>query len=357
MRSVPNHRLRVTRRHQTAARPCSTLPRSHCALPDQLPHTAATTLADGQQPWFKRRSASPPRRRACVLDQKCRARATARRRSSTRSYAAGPSEGMLPRYRSDRSVPPRDTGPRLRTRNALTAALGTVAGGVEMHVLSRSLSSPSRSNPHRVRTTMRAVVITEHGGPEVLQVQQRPDPPVGPGEVRIAVKAAGINFADTLARTGLYPDAPKVPCVVGYEVAGEVGSSSASGPRRELAPDGETGRGAQALEPSSVVRRAEESVVPRRIGSTRCAGTDVLAEGRHAGSGACGGRRSCRCGRAPPAGARGAGRRSRSGSPGQIRRPLHAALAGLVGGMPLPSISGWMMPSLKPNEVLSFGSM
>jgi NADPH:quinone reductase-like Zn-dependent oxidoreductase len=71
---------------------------------------------------------------------------------------------------------------------------------------------------------MRAVVITEHGGPEVLQVQERPDPPVGPGEVRIAVRAAGINFADTLARTGLYPDAPKVPCVVGYEVAGEVES-------------------------------------------------------------------------------------------------------------------------------------
>ena len=46
----------------------------------------------------------------------------------------------------------------------------------------------------------------------------------GPGEVRIAVKAAGINFADTLARIGLYPDAPKLPCVVGYEVAGEIES-------------------------------------------------------------------------------------------------------------------------------------
>jgi NADPH:quinone reductase-like Zn-dependent oxidoreductase len=74
---------------------------------------------------------------------------------------------------------------------------------------------------------MRAVVITEHGGPEVLQVQEQPDPPVGPGEVRIAVRAAGINFADTLARTGLYPDAPKVPCVVGYEAAGTVESVGA----------------------------------------------------------------------------------------------------------------------------------
>jgi NADPH:quinone reductase-like Zn-dependent oxidoreductase len=71
---------------------------------------------------------------------------------------------------------------------------------------------------------MRAVVITEHGGPEVLRVEDRPDPPVGRGEVRIAVKAAGINFADTVARVGLYPDSPPIPCVVGYEVAGEIES-------------------------------------------------------------------------------------------------------------------------------------
>jgi NADPH:quinone reductase-like Zn-dependent oxidoreductase len=58
----------------------------------------------------------------------------------------------------------------------------------------------------------------------VLQVEERPDPAVGPGEVRIAVRAAGINFADTMARTGLYPDAPKTPCVLGYEVAGEIES-------------------------------------------------------------------------------------------------------------------------------------
>jgi synaptic vesicle membrane protein VAT-1 len=69
---------------------------------------------------------------------------------------------------------------------------------------------------------MRAVVITRHGGPEVLRVEERPDPPVGPGEVRIVVRAAGINFADLMARSGVYPDAPPTPCVVGYEVGGEV---------------------------------------------------------------------------------------------------------------------------------------
>jgi NADPH:quinone reductase-like Zn-dependent oxidoreductase len=71
---------------------------------------------------------------------------------------------------------------------------------------------------------MRAVVITRTGGPDVLRVEERPDPPVGRGEIRIAVKASGINFADLMARSGLYPDAPSPPSVVGYEVAGEVES-------------------------------------------------------------------------------------------------------------------------------------
>jgi len=69
---------------------------------------------------------------------------------------------------------------------------------------------------------VRAVVITKAGPPEVLQVQERPDPVAGPGQVAIDVRAAGVNFADTMARVGLYPDAPKLPAVVGYEVAGTV---------------------------------------------------------------------------------------------------------------------------------------
>ncbi len=69
---------------------------------------------------------------------------------------------------------------------------------------------------------MRAVVITKHGGPGVLQVQDKADPALLPGHVRIEVAAAGINFADVMARMGLYADAPKTPCVVGYEVAGTI---------------------------------------------------------------------------------------------------------------------------------------
>ena len=69
---------------------------------------------------------------------------------------------------------------------------------------------------------MRAVVLTRTGGPDVFEVREWPAPAVGPGEVRIAVRAAGLNFADTMARVGFYPDAPKPPCVLGYEVAGEI---------------------------------------------------------------------------------------------------------------------------------------
>jgi NADPH:quinone reductase-like Zn-dependent oxidoreductase len=69
---------------------------------------------------------------------------------------------------------------------------------------------------------MRAVVITRHGAPEVLEVQERPDPTPGAGEVVVDVRAVGVNFAEVMARMGLYAAAPKPPCVVGYEVAGTI---------------------------------------------------------------------------------------------------------------------------------------
>ena len=69
---------------------------------------------------------------------------------------------------------------------------------------------------------MRALVIPRTGPPEVLEVQERPDPRPGAGEVLVEVRAAGINFADLMARQGMYPDAPKLPAVMGYEFAGDV---------------------------------------------------------------------------------------------------------------------------------------
>jgi NADPH:quinone reductase-like Zn-dependent oxidoreductase len=55
-----------------------------------------------------------------------------------------------------------------------------------------------------------------------LAVRETADPEPGPGQVRIRVHAAGLNFAEVMAAQGLYPDAPKPPCVVGYEVAGVI---------------------------------------------------------------------------------------------------------------------------------------
>ena len=69
---------------------------------------------------------------------------------------------------------------------------------------------------------MRQVVITRRGGPEVLEVREAPDLKPAPGQVRIRVRAAGVNFADVMARVGMYPDAPPLPGVLGYEVSGEI---------------------------------------------------------------------------------------------------------------------------------------
>ncbi len=56
----------------------------------------------------------------------------------------------------------------------------------------------------------------------MLRVLERPDPEPTAGEVRVRVELAGLNFADVMARMGLYPDAPKLPCTVGYEVSGVI---------------------------------------------------------------------------------------------------------------------------------------
>jgi len=66
------------------------------------------------------------------------------------------------------------------------------------------------------------IVIPKTGTSDVLRVEQQELAPPAAGEVQVEVHAAGVNFADILARQGLYPDAPPLPTVVGYEVAGVV---------------------------------------------------------------------------------------------------------------------------------------
>jgi NADPH:quinone reductase-like Zn-dependent oxidoreductase len=80
------------------------------------------------------------------------------------------------------------------------------------------------------------MVIPRHGGADVFEVREASDPLPGDGEIRIRVRASGINFADILARIGLYPDAPHPPVVVGYEVSGVV---DAVGPGVTTAHEGD----------------------------------------------------------------------------------------------------------------------
>jgi len=81
---------------------------------------------------------------------------------------------------------------------------------------------------------MRSVWIPRPGPPDVLEVREGPDPIARAGEVVIGVRAAGVNFADVSARLGVYPDAPPYPCVVGYEVSGQVTATGEG--VRDLAP-------------------------------------------------------------------------------------------------------------------------
>ncbi|MBC7792345.1 MAG: zinc-binding dehydrogenase [Clostridia bacterium] len=75
---------------------------------------------------------------------------------------------------------------------------------------------------------MKRVWMTRVGAPEVLELREEADPTPQDGEVRIRVEAAGVNFAEVMARIGVYPDAPKLPAVMGYEVAGIVNASRVS---------------------------------------------------------------------------------------------------------------------------------
>ena len=75
-----------------------------------------------------------------------------------------------------------------------------------------------------LQETAMAFVVRFHqiGGPEVLTIEQVDVPPPGPGEVRIAVKALGLNRAEAMFRSGQYLEQPTFPARLGYEAAGTV---------------------------------------------------------------------------------------------------------------------------------------
>src|ERR1700712_3954938 len=69
---------------------------------------------------------------------------------------------------------------------------------------------------------MQAITMTGPGGPEVLVIGEVPDPVAGPGEVVIAVAAAGVNRADLMQRQGFYPPPPGASDVIGLECSGRI---------------------------------------------------------------------------------------------------------------------------------------
>jgi putative PIG3 family NAD(P)H quinone oxidoreductase len=92
---------------------------------------------------------------------------------------------------------------------------------------------PDGGQPPRRRTArsdMRAVVITEPGGPDVLKLSDVPDPVAGPGDALIEIVAAGVNRADVMQRQGFYPPPPGAPPYPGLECSGRI---AALGPGTE----------------------------------------------------------------------------------------------------------------------------
>lgn len=69
----------------------------------------------------------------------------------------------------------------------------------------------------------RKVVVSKHGGPEVLQVIEEPLPEPGPGKVRVRVEAAGVSAYDLMMRaSGIFPGMPRVPFTLGEDLVGVV---------------------------------------------------------------------------------------------------------------------------------------
>jgi NADPH2:quinone reductase len=79
----------------------------------------------------------------------------------------------------------------------------------------------------------RSYYIVKHGSPkEAFQLREEAIPEPKPGAIRVQVEGFGINFADIMARKGLYQDAPPLPCIVGYEVVGRTMDDATVGNER-----------------------------------------------------------------------------------------------------------------------------
>src|SRR4051812_12155865 len=115
---------------------------------------------------------------------------------------------------------------------------------------------------------MRAIVVREPGGPEVLEIREVPDPQPREGDLIVRVRGAGVNRADLLQRLGRYPPPPGESDILGMEIAGEVEQAAGAwqrgdGGRALRAGGGYAGRAG--------VPAAQAMRIPRQLSSEEAA--------------------------------------------------------------------------------------
>ncbi len=88
--------------------------------------------------------------------------------------------------------------------------------------LNAGLVAKQRRGSAYEEISMKAIVVHEWGGPEVLSTEEVPDPQTGAGEVLVRLKAVGINPAETYMRSGAYAYLPELPCILGGDGAGVI---------------------------------------------------------------------------------------------------------------------------------------
>src|SRR5256885_159823 len=91
----------------------------------------------------------------------------------------------------------------------------------------RASGGRRRGGGPRAKERMKAIVVRQFGGPEVLHLQGVPDPKPGPSEIVVRIRAAGVNPVDAYIRSGAYPRKPPLPYIPGSDGAGEVESLGA----------------------------------------------------------------------------------------------------------------------------------
>ena len=118
---------------------------------------------------------------------------------------------------------------------------------------------------------MRAIRVHQFGGPEVLKLEEIPDPKPGPGEVVVRVRAAGVNPVDAYMHTGTYARKPPLPYTPGFDGAGEIESVGddvkgfAVGDRVYIAGPGNTMAGAGTYAEKALCSPSQLHPLPARV--------------------------------------------------------------------------------------------